>query len=145
MKIYIAGSFSKTVMLRKLGVQIRNSGHDVFVFCDAETETFKMSERLRGSGLIDTLTPASALQDIDVYRIGMADWVELEKAELVIIALPCGKSAHLEGGYAKGRGKKVCVYGEMVRGDFDAMYVMIDRIFGLDEFEQMMTWIESIV
>lgn len=145
MNIYMAGSFSKTVMLRKLALQVRNSGHDVFLFCDEKTPTNIMSERLRGSGLIDTFTPQTAMENTDVRNIGLTDWVELDKAELVIIVLPCGRSAHLEGGYAKGKGKKVCVYGEMLRGEFDAMYVMMDRIFGLNEFEQMMSWIESLV
>lgn len=36
--------------------------------------------------------------------------------------LPCGRSAHLEGGYAVGKGKALYILGHFPKGEFDVMY-----------------------
>lgn len=38
-----------------------------------------------------------------------ADFEALEKADTVVLVLPCGKSAHLELGYAAGAGKRTAI------------------------------------
>jgi len=144
MRIYLAGSFNEMYHCRKLAVQLRVAGHEVFCFCDEDTQTYKLSMRVRNGTEAKDFTPQTALKNIDVYNIGYADWREIDKSDLVIIALPCGKSAHLEGGYAKGKGKKVCVFGPMIKGEWDCMYVMADRVFDIPEFEPMVDWIATL-
>lgn len=144
MKIYLAGSFAKVVALRQLAIDMRACGHQVFAFCDADTEVYKKSEAIRNSGDVMTFTPQTALHDTRVLEIGREDWQELSKADVVVVALPCGKSAHLEAGWAKGKRKKVCVFGPMIRGEWDAMYVMMDRVYSTDQFELMMAWMKDL-
>ena len=50
---------------------------------------------------------------------------------------PCGKSAHLEAGYAKGSGKLLYMWGSFPKGEFDVMYGFADGMFRLDEFESL--------
>ena len=47
-------------------------------------------------------------------------WIDWSDA--VLLVLPAGRSAHLEAGYAVGRGKKLIVYGDFPTGEFDVMY-----------------------
>lgn len=38
------------------------------------------------------------------------DFIHLKDADAVVLVLPCGRSAHLGAGWAKGAGKRVVVY-----------------------------------
>jgi len=40
----------------------------------------------------------------------LSDMRALEWCDTCVLLLPCGRSAHLEGGYAKGRGKRLIIY-----------------------------------
>lgn len=56
----------------------------------------------------------------------------MEWADTCIMLLPCGRSAHIEAGYCKGRGKRLIAYyvdGEDRTGfDPDLMYLLADNI-----------------
>lgn len=44
-------------------------------------------------------------------QAGLAqDKAALDKADTLVLVLPCGKSAHLELGYAIGQGKRTCIF-----------------------------------
>jgi len=59
-------------------------------------------------------------------------------ADAVVLVLPSGKSAHLEAGFAVGRGKPVYVIGELRDGDWDAMYCMCNDIFAYEDITRLM-------
>jgi hypothetical protein len=138
MKIYLAGSFAHRGYVRNLAEKIRFYGHEVYCFCDPQEETYMLSMKIREQPTSQTFTPATALLDPNVVLLGLKNWKKLAKIDAVIVALPCGKSAHLEAGWAKGRGKKVYVYGVLPVGEWDAMYVMVDAVFDEHEFDKMM-------
>lgn len=46
-------------------------------------------------------------ESMDVYN---ADYTALNKADMVVLILPCGVSAHIEAGFARGQNKPVVVY-----------------------------------
>lgn len=138
MNIYLAGSFSHKAYIRRLAEKIRFYEHAVYCFCDEHEETNELSVKVRTDGLAKTFTAQSALQNSTVKRIGNLNWEQLSAAEIVIVALPCGKSAHLEAGWAKGKDKLIYVYGFLTPGDWDAMYVMADGVYDEHEFGEMM-------
>lgn len=57
----------------------------------------------------------------------LADLRGMEWADTCVLLLPCGRSAHLEAGYCKGRGKRLII---MLNNNFepDLMYLMADHI-----------------
>ena len=48
--------------------------------------------------------------------------------------MPCGRSSHLEGGYAVGKGKKLYIVGDFPRGEFDVMYGLANGLHKWDAF-----------
>jgi hypothetical protein len=68
------------------------------------------------------------------------DMDHLKEASAVILLLPCGKSAHLEAGWAVGAGKPVALYmPEDLQPEL--MYGMFDLITG--EIDRLMHWAAS--
>ena len=53
----------------------------------------------------------------------------MEWADTCVMLLPCGRSAHLEAGYMKGRGKRLIIfYANNAREEPDLMYLLADHI-----------------
>ena len=71
----------------------------------------------------------SIMRTKEVQRAFAEDKKWIDWADAVIMLLPCGKSAHLEAGYAKGHGKKLYIIGEFPKGEFDVMYGFADRLY----------------
>lgn len=58
-----------------------------------------------------------------------ADLCALEHADMCVLVLPCGRSAHTEAGWMAGKGKRVIVYiPEMVEPEL--MYKLFDDVVG---------------
>ena len=144
MNIYLAGSFRYVNEVRALANKIRFYNHDVYCFCDAETDAYKYSLAIRANVASKTYTPKTALNDPMVVTLGFENWGKLAHVDVVIVALPCGKSAHLEAGWAKGQRKRVYLYGKMLEGEWDAMNVMMDNVFDENEFIEMMNVVNEL-
>jgi hypothetical protein len=56
-----------------------------------------------------------------------ADFAAMEKADTFVMVLPCGKSAHLELGWAVGAGKRTCILLEDPV-EPELMYRMVDHL-----------------
>jgi len=136
-RIYLAGSFSNTTKIRFIGSHLRQRGFEVYCFCDEDEETYRLSIVLREELNVPDLTPKSALDYTIIQKIGRLNWHKLIEADVVVVVLPSGRSAHLEAGYMKGKDGRFFVYGPMVKGEFDAMYVMANGIFDEPDFEQL--------
>lgn len=68
------------------------------------------------------------------------DMRHLEEAEAVILLLPCGKSAHLEAGWAVGSGKPTVVYApEDLQPEL--MYGMFGQL--ITDIDELMRWAAS--
>lgn len=62
------------------------------------------------------------------------DYNAMESAELFVLVLPCGRSAHLEAGWAIGNGKPVIVYMPE-KQEPDLMYLLANLI--TNDFQEM--------
>lgn len=71
------------------------------------------------------------------------DMTALESADVVILLLPCGRSAHLELGWAVGAGKPTAIieYGNHAARSPELMYKMVDRVCISDA--ELQLWIEG--
>ena len=142
--IYVAGSFAQQVAVRAFAQQLRERGFSVYCFCDEHEPTYRLGVKIRENKLVNRVNHKTALLQPDIMQIGLLNWNKLVDADIVIIMLPCGKSAHLEAGYARGQGKKVYVYGYLPLGEFDAMYVMVNEVFEEGEFDKLVTTINAL-
>lgn len=71
------------------------------------------------------------------------DMDALKECDLCVLVLPSGRSAHIEAGYAVGRGKPTIVY--IPDGKFDEpelMYLMCDRIVAT--IEEVLRWASEL-
>jgi len=110
-KLYVASSWRNTVYTTLLQ-NLRDTGHECYDFrnpgdgddgfswskVDPEWKSWTLDQYNNG-----LLHPASQ-QGFKLDKSAL-DW-----CEQLVLVLPCGKSAHVEAGYASGCGKKVHVY-----------------------------------
>jgi hypothetical protein len=58
----------------------------------------------------------------------MADYRAMQWADIGLMVLPCGNSAHMEIGYFNGAGKRSIIYCPTSETKPDLMYLMADHI-----------------
>jgi nucleoside 2-deoxyribosyltransferase len=126
LKIYIASSWKNNVEAINLADILRADGHEVDCFCDTSTGryVFHFSE----VGPLDEIDAIGFLQDSRAQRAYREDKKHIDWADAVVMLHPCGKSSHLEAGYAVGAGKKLFMLGEFPKGEFDVMYGFADSL-----------------
>lgn len=127
-KIYVASSWRNKDQPRIIRI-LRESGHEVYDFRlphGKEDGGFHWSE-------IDPnwkqWTPAefrTGLLHLTARKGFALDMEALEWANTVLLVLPCGRSAHLEAGWAVGAGKQVIVL--LADGEPELMYRMFSLI-----------------
>lgn len=123
--------------LAKIVAQIlRRDGHEVDCFCDGSTSRycFRWSdhfEKIEDANVFSFLTLPEA------QKAFLEDKKWLDWCDAVVMLFPCGNSAHLEGGYAKGAGKKVFMWGKFPQGYFENMYSFLDGIYNEDELAKL--------
>lgn len=128
MKIYIATSWKLELEAKALAENLRMYGHEVDLFCDPTTGRFVFSFQALGdpSQLDQHQINANEL----AQRAFIQDRSMIEWSDAVVMMLPCGKSAHLEAGYAKGLGKKLFIFDreQFPKGQIDVMYQFADGL-----------------
>lgn len=112
MRIYVASSWRNTTTLDTIIAALRADGHEVYDFragdafdwaeCDS---SWTRKDSLREPGGIITM-----LGQGPARRGFKRDMQELVDCDALVLAMPCGRSAHLELGYAIGAGKHTIVY-----------------------------------
>lgn len=127
MKIYVASSWrneQQPEVVHRLGIE----GHRVYDFRNPSPSDhgFHWSD-------IDkhwqSWTPArfrDALQHPTACRGFAMDKLALVAADAVVLVMPCGRSAHLEFGYAVGQGKQGVIL--LSDGEPELMYRMASNI-----------------
>ena len=125
MKIYLASSWKNAKLVREIANYLRVFGHEVDDFTDKSNGRFVFSfDKLPD---ISSHNAISVLVFPEVKRAFTEDKKWIDWADVVLLLLPAGKSAHLEAGYAKGQGKKLIIYQEgFPEGEFDVMYGFAD-------------------
>lgn len=126
MKIYVASSW-RNIFQPAVVANLRDDGHTVYDFKDSEG--FHWSE-------VDTAWK-DWIYSIPSYINGLnhrraisgfnRDMSALMDCEICVYVMPCGVSASLEAGWAKGAGKKLIVFVPSLR-EPDLMVKMADMI-----------------
>ena len=108
MKLYVASSWRNERQQTVVG-DLRDLGHEVYDFkADAEA-VFHWSD----------IDPTWETWDVSTYLKGLdhpralrgfgTDWKAMNWADAFLLVMPCGRSAHLELGWAIGKGKPTCI------------------------------------
>lgn len=128
-KVYVASSW-RNEHQQTLVNELRLMGHEVYDFKHPNGEAgFKwsnMDENWQGW----TMEQYRENLESEYAQFGMnRDFDAMKEADVCILCLPCGRSAHLEAGWMKGAGKKVIAYihpGERIEPEL--MYGILDGI-----------------
>lgn len=136
MKIYCASSW-RNLLQQGVVHALRAAGHEVYDFKNPGPGKTGFSW-----SAIDpywmSWTPAEHVEALK-HPIAVAgfksDMDALRQCDACVLVLPCGRSAHLELGWAVGAGKKTCVL-EIEPCEPDLMYAMCDGIF--TTFEELL-------
>ncbi len=146
MKIYIASSWKNQKVVLWLADSLEIFGFEVDAFCRATDKRFAFhwSELVDNEIDLQKHDALSFLEDTKVQRAYQEDKKWLDWADCVIMLMPCGRSSHLEGGYAKGKGKKLFLYGKFPKGEFDVMYGLADGLFRTEEIDKLVSTLQSV-
>ena len=130
MNIYLASSWKNAPYLNTLAQHLREAGHKVDCFCDPSLKrsVFKWDDLDIPPRTMDGMNAIHMLAQPKVRKAFKEDKKWLDWADVVVMVLPCGNSAHLEAGYAKGAGKKLIIYGTFPPGGRDVMYGFADAL-----------------
>jgi hypothetical protein len=91
-------------------------GHTGFHWSDIDRQWQTWSPSQFRDGLDHRLAIVGFDNDMDA----------LSRADVVVLVLPCGRSAHLEFGFARGKGAKGVIL--LTDGEPELMYRMADRL-----------------
>ena len=74
-------------------------------------------------------------------QVGFAqDKLALQMADVTVLVLPCGRSAHLELGYAAGQGQHIAIL-MLEPNEPELMYLLCDRVcLSMDE---LLSWLRA--
>ena len=138
--VYVASSWRNETQPRVVAA-LREAGFEVYDFrhpapgCDG----FHWSE-------IDPKwkewTPAEFRQGLEHPVAGKGftqDMAALCSSGLCVLVLPCGRSAHLEAGWAAGMGQRLCIL--LADGEPELMYRMADHL--ALSIEEVVEWVKG--
>lgn len=130
MRIYVASSWRNTRQPEVVSV-LRKFGHAVYNFRDpapgvggfswrscATEDQLKDPKRFRDEVLTHEIAQRGFGYDMDALR----------GSDACVLVLPCGRSAHLELGWATGAGKKTVVLMDDPMSEPELMYLMNTKI-----------------
>ena len=126
-RIYVASSWRNPIQQEIVQV-LRDSGHEVYDFRNPSpgNHGFAWSE-VNPDWL--QWTPEQFTRDLyagnpAVIRGFQFDKDALDWADTCVLVLPCGRSAHLEAGYAAGQGKLTLFYLHPDKFEPELMYLL---------------------
>lgn len=135
MRVYVASSW-RNAEQPSVVKHLRLCGHEVydfrhpsggdrgFAWSDIHPQWEAWNPQQFVAGLDHPLAKAGFTKDMRA----------LDDSEAVVLVMPCGRSAHLEAGYARGAGKLVVVL--LSDGEPELMYRMLDVCCTLSEVER---------
>lgn len=129
-RIYLASSWKNACRVRELALLFRAEGHEVFDFTDPDNSVEGIEKFVFSAAQwsIEGGKPAAEIDWLEFLswtpskRAFKSDKAGLDWADTVVLLLPSGRSSHLEAGYGVGKGKDLFIFGDLCRGEFDAMY-----------------------
>ena len=139
-KIYVASSWRNTYY-PEVVKRLRLEGHDVYDFRNPPhgENGFRWTDVDENAGDWTFAQYAEGLRHPLAERQFAADLEALKWADVCVLVLPCGRSAHTEAGWMAGAGKKVIAYiPEMVEPEL--MYMLFDKVVG--DIDDLVTSLE---
>lgn len=127
MKIYVASSWRNTIQPLVV-LALREAGHEVYDFKHPApgNNGFHWSE-IDPNWQSQTAAQFREALSHPIAERGFGyDMAALESSEACVLVLPCGRSAHLEAGYAIGAGKPTIIL--LQNGEPELMYKMTPYI-----------------
>lgn len=139
MRIYVASSWRNNLQVGVVA-SLRAAGHEVYDFKNPKQgdSGFSWKSIDQGWQMGGLVTPEHHARMLEhpIAQAGFEpDMNALKSCEACVLVLPCGRSAHLELGWAAGAGKKTYVL-EPDPIEPDLMYLMCDKIF--TTFDEML-------
>lgn len=138
-KIYVASSW-RNQHQNSVVRSLEGIGHKVYDFKNPPEKTGFGWEQI-GGGDHKLWTPEQYLAIINhkLANEGFdADARGLDWCDTCILLLPCGRSAHLEAGYAIGRGKKTAIFISNEKFEPELMYKFAGLIS--NKIEDIYNW-----
>ncbi len=131
MKVYVATSWRNSVQDIIVGM-LRASGHEVYDFKNPAPDNNGFGWKQVGASAL----PWNAAEFREVLRHPIAkqgfafDMDALQWCDVCVLVLPCGRSAHLELGWACGAGKRTyaLIMDELGPHEPELMYSMLTGI-----------------
>lgn len=130
MKIYVASSW-RNLLQQYVVYALREAGHDVYDFRNPAPgdHGFGWRQCAEKHELTD---PKLFRDNVLAHPVAQAafakDMTALQAAEATVLVLPCGRSAHLELGYATGAGQRTVVLLDDPITEPELMYLMNSNI-----------------
>lgn len=126
MKIYVASSW-RNAQQPGVVAALRADGHDVYDYKNPpEPTVFGWREIHPDWGRWTPEQFRDALEHPIARAAFESDMRALREADATVLVLPCGRSAHLELGWAVGHGQRTVVL--LAEGEPELMYRMCDRL-----------------
>ncbi len=140
MKIYVASSWRNSIQ-QFVVQELRSDGHSVYDFKNPAPGNHGFGWKQCGSEQ-DLKNPAGFVEVLKhpIAQAGFkSDMDALKAADAVVLVLPCGRSAHLELGWAAGAGKHTLVLLDNPISEPELMYLACDAIcVDLDEVRALL-------
>lgn len=129
--VYIIGAL-KNPRIPEIGKRVRSEGFDVmdewYTPGEHADTNWQAYEQQRGR------TYSEALRGRAATNVFLFDRSYIDLADIVVLTMPAGKSAMLELGYAKGRGKFTILYLDGVEPErYDVMPAFADTVVYSEE------------
>ncbi len=137
MRIYVASSWRNRDQ-PSLVNNLRRAGHEVYDFRDHSG--YEWSDIGPKWQSWDTRQYREALTHPLAEERYLLDWRAMEWSEATVLLLPCGKSAHLELGYAVGVGKPAFI----VLDDHTEPELMYKMATLVDTYDELTKELEAI-
>jgi hypothetical protein len=142
-RVYVASSWRNNMQTAVVHA-IRAAGFPVYDFKD-ETIGFHWSDvnptykaKLEGGEL--DFQELEAMLDHPAAWAGFArDFTAMQQCDTMVMVLPCGRSAHLELGWAVGAGKRTCILNMEETPEPDLMVKMAD--YRCDSIMDVLAWL----
>lgn len=136
MRIYVASSW-RNEFQQHVVQALRDDGHDVYDFRNPSPGDRGFGWR-QCADEADLKRPVAFRDRVLTHPVARSafhkDMSALKSAECTVLVLPCGRSAHLELGYATGVGQRTVVLLDEPMSEPELMYLMNTTICcSLDE------------
>ncbi len=137
MKIYVASSWRCEAQAGVVA-RLRDEGHEVYDFKNPSPGNVGFGWKQCSPKPPTEWTAQEFIDVLDTQRAREGFWLDMKAlkwCEACVLVRPCGRSAHLELGYAVGAGKlSIVLLTEPPPFEPELMYLMCDRICtSLDE------------